>query len=113
MLVKELKFIEECIKHHKNVNLKVSKSSVGWLLDHTLKVINKVNETIKKSKATEYKKEFSGLRLFTFTFGFFPRGKAQSPKRVLPPTVVVKESIESQLKTAIEHLQDFESLDKN
>lgn len=113
MLNKELSLIAEYLKYYKNVNLKVSKSSVGWHLDHILKVINKVNEIIKKSKPTEFKKEFSGLRLFTFTLGFFPRGKAQSPKRVLPPEIIIKEDIESQLATAQEHLKNFDNLESN
>ncbi|WP_298878794.1 DUF1569 domain-containing protein [uncultured Polaribacter sp.] len=113
MLDKELQLINKYTNHYKTVNLKVSKSSVGWHLDHSLKVINLVNDTIKKSKESDFKKEFSGLRLLTFTFGFFPRGKARSPKRVLPPEVILKEDIENQLKIAKEHLKSFEDLDDN
>lgn len=98
MLEKELKFIEDCIQFKERKNLKVSKATVGWHLDHSLKVLNNVLLAIKESDPKLYKKQFNSLRFITFTLGKFPRGKAKSPKRVLPPEIIETNAIEKQLE---------------
>lgn len=113
MLDKEFRFIKEYMIHKEEKNVKISKASVGWHLDHSLKVINSVYGVLKSSNPGDYKPEFNGLRLFTFTLGFFPRGKAKSPKRVLPPEIIVKEDIENQLEKAIENMSMVASLEDN
>jgi len=94
-LDKEFGIIRECITNQEKENLKISKANVGWHLDHSLKVVNNVLESLKNSNSDDYKKNFNGMRLFAFTMGFFPRGKAKAPKRVLPPEVLLKEDIEN------------------
>lgn len=111
MLEKELSSIKDALKEQEKVNLKVSKASVGWHLDHSLKVMNSVLGSIKESNPADYKREFNGLRLFTFTVGFFPRGKVKSPKRVLPPEIIIKENIENQLNLFVKNFENFDSLD--
>ena len=113
MLDKEFSLIKEYLEHQEKENLKISKANIGWHLDHSLKVINGVYLTLKNSNSADYKKEFSGLRLFAFTFGFFPRGKAKSPKRVLPPEIILKEDIRNQLDLAIKNLETIDSFDDN
>lgn len=110
---KELSFIKENLHQLEKVNLKVSKASVGWHLDHSLKVINNVCETLKNSNSDDYRKEFSALRTFTFALGFFPRGKARSPKRVLPPEILLKEDVETQLEMAKKNIQSILNVDEN
>lgn len=113
MLHKEFSFIKANIQHLEKEDLKVSKGNVGWHLDHSLKVINSVYENIKESKPADYKKEFNLLRLLTFTLGSFPRGKVKSPKRVLPPEIILKEDVENQLGEAIKNLEIIEGFDEN
>jgi hypothetical protein len=113
MLHKEFSFISENIQYLEKENLKISKGSVGWHLDHSLKVINSVYENIKESKPTNYNKKFNLLRLVTFTLGSFPRGKARSPKSVLPPEIILKEAIENQLAVAIKNLESINGFDDN
>ena len=113
MLDKEFSFIKEYINHQEKESLKISKANVGWHLDHSLKVINSVCEALKNSNSNEYKKEFNGLRLFIFTVGFFPRGKAKSPKRVSPPEIILKTDIENQLDIAIKNLETIGGFDEN
>ena len=112
MLQKEFSFIEAHLVYLNKENLKVSKATVGWHLDHVLKVINAVSVALKESKPEAYKKEFNGLRFVIFTLGFFPRGKAKSPKRVLPPEIILQTAIESQLKVAIKHIKELNDVDE-
>lgn len=113
MLQKEFTSIKQYIKYFEKNNSKVSSASVGWHLDHSLKVINSVYVALNKSNPSEYRWKFNGLRLFAFTLGSFPRGKARSPKRVLPPENILKKDMESQLDLAIENFKSFQDLKEN
>lgn len=113
MLDKELALIKQYIKDFEKKDLAVSKVSVGWHLDHSLKVINAVYGALKDSDPSAYKWKFNGLRLFAFTVGSFPRGRAKSPKRVLPPEEIVRENIEKQLELAIQNSKSILELKEN
>lgn len=113
MLDKELALIKEHLKDFNKENLGVSKASVGWHLDHSLKVINIVCRALKDSNPAAYKWKFNAIRLFAFTLGSFPRGKAKSPKRVLPPEIIRKDNVERQLEIAIENLNSYQDLNEN
>ena len=97
MLNKELRFIEEHLLVIDKEDLNVSKANIGWHIDHSLKVINSVSEVLKNSDPYQYKKKFNLLRIFIFILGYFPRGKAKSPKKVLPPEIILREDIEKQM----------------
>lgn len=113
MLDSQFALIKEYLKDIEKENLKVSKANIGWHLDHSLKVINSVFETLKNSNSSEYKKGFNKLRFIVFLLGRFPRGKARSPKRVLPPAIILKEDIESQLNLAIKNSENIDKLHEN
>ena len=59
-----------------------------------------------------YKEKFK-LRLVVFTLGFIPRGKGKSPKRVLPPEIILKEDLEKQLVEAITNIESIQKLENN
>ena len=113
MLDREFEQIKNYIDSFDKENLKVSKANVGWHLDHSLKVINKVFEGLRASNSKDYKWKFSGLRLLAFTIGSFPRGRAKSPKRVLPPEIIRKEDIERQFELAILNVKLIHNLNEN
>lgn len=105
MLQKELSFINDNIRNLDIVNLKISKASVGWHLDHSLKVINGVLGAITESDPKEYYPKFNFLRFIVFLKGSFPRGKAKSPKRVLPPEIILEKALQQQLNLAEEKIK--------
>jgi hypothetical protein len=113
MLSKQFRAIKGYIKDIEIEDLRISKGNVGWHIDHLLKVINNVSDALVKSNSNDYKKEFSGLRMITFAIGFFPRGKARSPKRVLPPEIILIEDLENQLELAIKNLDSIKNLEEN
>tara|TARA_R110002072_G_scaffold30166_4_gene94605 strand:+ start:1025 stop:1474 length:450 start_codon:yes stop_codon:yes gene_type:complete len=113
MLEKELKFIEDSIRLKERKNLKVSKATVGWHLDHSLKVLNSVLLAIKESDPNLYKKKFNSVRFVTFTLNRFPRGKVKAPKRVLPPEIIETNAIENQLKEVRSKLKYMDELEEN
>ncbi|WP_452222371.1 DUF1569 domain-containing protein [Lacinutrix salivirga] len=105
--------LQSHIDNHDISNPKVSKSDVAWHIDHSLKVINKVCETLQASNPKDYKNNFSFLGKIFFTLGFFPRGKAKAPKHVIPPDTILKEDLISQFEQAKSNSNTIASLDKN
>lgn len=103
-LSKYLDELEAYIPAFKIQNTAISKSTVGWQVDHSLKVINGVVETLKKAPTNKrpnismYGRVFLALR-------YFPRGKARAPKYVLPPETIEKEALEKQLDEAKKSIQ--------
>ena len=113
MLEQELSFIKENLHHLEKENSAVSKASVGWHLDHSLKVMNSVLDTLKNSDASEYKKRFNFFHFYIFLKGSFPRGKVRSPKQVLPPEIILKEDLESQLHLVENKLKNYTIIQEN
>jgi hypothetical protein len=113
MLEAQLELIESCFDKIEVSNLKVSKASVGWHIDHTVKVMNKVCDTLIFSNPKDYEAKFNIRRNLVFALGFFPRGKAKSPKRVLPPEIILLEDIQTQFTKAKLNLKEIQNLDKN
>ena len=102
--------IEESIPFHEKTNSSVSASSIGWQLDHSLKVINAVCAVMIKTNPDKYKKDFNLWRSLLFTLCYIPRGKAKAPKLVLPPEIITSENLHKQLQTAKKHLEQVKPL---
>jgi hypothetical protein len=112
-LFKYLDKIESNIPKFEEKNLKVSKTNIGWQIDHSLKVINSVIKTLQSSDPTLYKNDFKLLGKLFFTLGFFPRGKAKAPKYVRPPEVIIEENLISQVQLAKFNIESLKNLDPN
>ena len=112
-LDKRLALLESHISYFETKNLKVSKATIGWQIDHSLKVINAVVKTMQNSDPTLYEDNFSFLGKLLLKLNYFPRGKAKAPKYVKPPEVILEEDIITQLATAKENIKAISNLDKN
>ena len=104
--------IEANIPFKEQTNPAVSRVSIGWQLDHSLKVINRVSTFLEKTEPSKYKKNFNLPRTVLFTLGWLPRGKAKAPKVVIPPELILEENLISQLETAKTHLENIISVDE-
>lgn len=113
MLKKQLTQIESYFDKIEALNKKVSKSNVGWHLDHSLKVINSVVNALVTSDPKKYSPQFSLKRRIVFASGFFPRGRAKSPKKVLPPEIILLKDLQEQVMEAAEGLGSIKELDNN
>tara|TARA_R110002126_G_scaffold181187_4_gene330028 strand:- start:39211 stop:39777 length:567 start_codon:yes stop_codon:yes gene_type:complete len=113
MLEQELSFIKEHLHYLEKENVAVSKVSVGWHLDHSLKVINTVLDILKQSDTEEYEKKFNFFRFYIFLKGSFPRGKVKSPKRVLPPEIILIKALEEQIRLVENSLKNYPSIQEN
>ncbi len=102
--------IERHVPDMDSVNSKVSKATVGWQLDHSLKVINGVCNVLKNSNPDNYTKDVKLSRILLFALGFIPRGQGKSPKYVLPPEVILKDDLLHQITTAKANIEALKLL---
>ena len=113
ILVKEIEAVTNAISHFKKQNLAISKSGVDWHIDHSLKVIIGVSESLKKSDPISYKWTFSPLRTVVLIIGRFPRGKAKAPKVTYTNDDIDKSELLNQLTLVKKLLSEIEQLPKN
>ncbi|MDO9037933.1 MAG: DUF1569 domain-containing protein [Lutibacter sp.] len=105
--------LEKAIPFYDQRQELVSAKNVAWHLDHSLRVINNVCESLKTSNPENYKSTISILKFYIFFRGRIPRGKAKSPKSVVSNDEIIKSSIESQLALAKINLQEIKNLPAN
>ncbi len=90
----------------------VSQSTIGWQLDHALKVVNGICGMMVNSNPEDYKADFNPIRIILFTLGFIPRGRGKAPKIVLPPEVITEDDLLKQLAQAKINLEAIKPLPK-
>lgn len=90
----------------------VSSAPIDWHLAHSLKVINNIIATLESSNPEDYKTNFSFSRLFIFLTRKIPRGKARSPKVVLPPEIITNKDLEAAWLKAKQHVSLLNSFPK-
>ena len=75
--------LQNQIKNSNCINKKISSRSVGWQIDHNLKVIIGSSTAFLNSNSKDYKPKFNLTRFVLFTLNFIPRGKGKAPKSVI------------------------------
>ncbi|MBX9808363.1 MAG: DUF1569 domain-containing protein [Flavobacteriaceae bacterium] len=104
--------LETKIEYRNLEDLSISKSNISWQIDHTLKVINIIIETIKNSNPNVYKWKINFLKSIVFITGVIPRGKGKAPKSVQSYEEITLDDLHEQLKNAkisvslLNHLND-------
>ena len=106
----KVKEIESYFPDREVVVDSISKASVGWQLDHSLKVLNVVFDMLKNSKTEDYKWKFNFWRSYCFLINGFPRGRAKAPKSVRPLDIISLDGLNKQLQEARENLATIDDL---
>jgi hypothetical protein len=79
--------LETKIQHSEKTNHAVSKSSVGWHIQHSLLVASQIITAVEKSNPADYRPKFSIPKFLVYTLNKIPRGKAKAPESVVPKEV--------------------------
>ncbi len=111
-LHKLLTELENNISNQDVIDVAISKSNIGWHIEHILLVINSVVASIKDSDSLHYKWSFKMSRLIVFTMNKIPRGRAKSPKVVAPKTYD-EELLKKHVEITKEAINQLPSFDKN
>ena len=80
----QLSKLESKISSESILNPAISKSPVGWHIEHTLLTINRIIEALQHSVPNNYKWRFNLIKLIVFATKKIPRGSAKSPEVVVP-----------------------------
>lgn len=84
---KLVQYIEELpsfLPQANKLNEKVSASSIGWHIDHSLLVLSQIINAMESSDPLNYQYQFNWKRFLAFSLNRFPRGVAKAPKQVRP-----------------------------
>lgn len=92
--------LENNIANASITNTNISQASIGWHIEHTLLVINKVVEALEKSNPADYKSKFSFFKIIIFITKKIPRGKVKAPKHVQPTNNYTTESLTKHIQLA-------------
>ncbi len=109
-LSQELSELESYIRFRDSLDPKVSKVPIAWHLDHTLRTINEIYKAVERSAPEKYKARFNPGRSLVLITNRIPRGRAESPKIVRPPDLIVTDSLYIQLRQSRKNLIAYDSL---
>lgn len=102
--------LESYIPDLEITNPAVSQSTIGWQIDHSLLVINRVIDQVKNSKPENYKWKFNKWRIIIQMRNSIPRGKVRVPKSVKPTDVPTIEELQYRLNLAKNNISLLETL---
>jgi hypothetical protein len=85
-LLNQIKELESKIPNQEDYNPEISKSNVGWHIEHILLTNKMILEAVEKSNPADYTWSFKLPRIVVFTMNKIPRGRAKAPKVVVPKT---------------------------
>lgn len=84
-LAKKLEELTSFIPRHSALAPQVSKQSVGWHIDHSLKVIAQAEKRLSQTNPEQYQAPgFNLWKSVVMITGYIPRGKVKAPKLVQP-----------------------------
>lgn len=92
-------------------SVSVSQAPVAWHLAHTLLTISQIILVLKRSNPSDFKKQFSLLKLIVFTTNKIPRGKAKAPQNVEPNEEISREYLQKNLARTRNLIAELTSMD--
>lgn len=104
--------LESKIPVYEKTNPSVSSSTVGWQIEHSLKTIYVVIETLKNSNTEDYQWKFNRSKLFISILGYIPRGKVRAPKMVQPDENITEKSLKNSIQKVKVALQEWQYFNK-
>ena len=103
-IAKQLAELSAYISQFDRQNLAVSNASIGWQIDHSLRVMNQVIAALIRSNIDEYKPKFNWRKTYVFLTKRIPRGKVKAPKGILPTEEITESSLKSAIQLAKENI---------
>jgi hypothetical protein len=108
----KVQMLSEYLTQSEKVQPSISNASVGWHIEHSLLVIKQITSTVAQSDPALFKQQFNFKRFWVFLLNYFPRGKAQAPKVVMPNVELNRQSLEDSLAhtyQALDYLKDCQT----
>lgn len=112
-LMRVLARLSKMMEYREVTNREVSGASVGWHIDHTLKVINSISGALAKSDPEKYTADENKSRDYVLSKKEIKRGVAESPPHVVPPPIIEPDDLLAQLEKAKKNIVLLKSLHPN
>ncbi|MBL4734526.1 MAG: hypothetical protein JKY18_04140, partial [Flavobacteriales bacterium] len=110
ILEKKILELTQAIAYSEKIKKSISEVGVNWHIDHSLKVILKICDQLKKSDPKKYKWNFNPLRLYICSNGSLPRGKGKAPGSVVATGKIHLDGLNKQLEQGKKALKEIETL---
>lgn len=94
-------------------NTAVSKASVGWHIEHSLKVLTQIVDAIEKSDSNAYKWRFNLIGALVLGLNTIPRGKGKAPKTVVPEGNITIDTLKNHVEKTRLMIKKLEILHPN
>ena len=105
--------LETKIKYSEKINSAVSKSSVGWHIQHSLLVASQIINAMENSNPADYRYKFSLPKFLVYTLNKIPRGKAKAPESVLPEQIFNTDELMKDIQLLKSELSVLNTLQPN
>lgn len=102
--------VESRISLFSNENSAISKSNVGWHIEHSLLTLNGVTKFLTHSNPKDYKWKFNFIRIIVLKTGKIPRGKAKAPQIVVPKDTISKTQLLANLEQTRKLILELETI---
>jgi hypothetical protein len=109
---KILKLVEELdtyINLSELENQKISNSTIGWQIEHSLLTLNGIINNLKIPNPKSFKKKYGLGKFLIFTFGHITRGKAKAPE-VVKPKHFDKNTLAKHIQIAKENIKTLDTI---
>ncbi len=108
-LHEQLLELENQIPRQEFINQAISKSPVGWHIEHSLLTINLIIQALQNSNPGHYKRRISFSKIVVFAVKKIPRGRAKAP-RVVEPKIYNSETLRAHIEKAKEKIKLLEQI---
>ena len=105
--------LEQHISFLDKTNTTVSKASVGWHIEHSLKVLTQIIDAVEKSDPNTYQRRFNLIGKLILSFNTIPRGKGKAPKTVIPEGNISSETLKHHIEKTQFMITKIENLHPN
>jgi len=112
-LEKLLDQLESRISLFEKENIAISKSNVGWHIEHSLLTLNGVTKFLVHSNPKDYKWKFNFIRILVLKTRKIPRGRAKAPKVVVPTITIDELSLLNHITQTRNSLLELEIISKD
>ena len=99
--------LEENIPFSNKQNPQISKSNVGWHIEHSLLTLDRIIDRLSQTDSRDYKWKASLAKLFVFTTNIIPRGRAESPESVRPTGSITREDLIKHISLTKEKIKEL------
>ncbi len=108
-----IKLLQNNIFNAQKCKATVSVANVSWHIDHSLKVIFNIIDSLQKSDPKNYKWKFNTGRTLVLLLNKIPRGKGKAPAPVNPLEKASEDVLKKNCEDALQKINELDRLPAN